>query len=33
MQVSQRYLHMSPEAVQLAYERLTALNLQIAATV
>jgi site-specific recombinase XerD len=30
--VSQRYVHPSPEAVELAYERLTVLNLQRAAT-
>jgi integrase len=30
--VSQRYVHPSPDAVELAYERLTALNLQRAAT-
>jgi len=31
--VSQRYVHPSPEAVELAYERLTALNLQKVATI
>jgi len=31
--VSQRYVHPSPEAVELAYERMTTLNLQQAATV
>ena len=31
--VSQRYVHPSPEAVELAYERLTALNCRRAATV
>jgi hypothetical protein len=31
--VSQRYVHPSPEAVELAYERMTMLNLQRAATV
>jgi len=33
MTVSQRYVHPSPEAVELAYERLTALNLQKVATI
>jgi len=31
--VSQRYVHPSPEAAELAYERMTGLNLQRAATV
>ena len=31
--VSQRYVHPSPESVELAFERLTALNLKRAATV
>ncbi|MGA2716785.1 MAG: tyrosine-type recombinase/integrase [Bryobacteraceae bacterium] len=31
--VSQRYVHPSPEAVELAYERMTTLSLQRAATV
>jgi integrase len=31
--ISQRYVHPSPEAVELAFERLTALNLKRAATV
>jgi len=31
--VSQRYVHPSPESIELAYERLTALNLQKVATV
>jgi len=31
--VSQRYVHPSPQSIELAYERLTALNLQKAATV
>jgi site-specific recombinase XerD len=31
--VSQRYVHPSPEAVELAYERLTALNMQKVRTI
>jgi hypothetical protein len=31
--VSQRYVHPSPESIKMAYERMTALNLQKVATV